>query len=377
MKKLFILATLFAGLVSLNSCDADRDSNPIYQQPTEFKLNTPALAANNLFDLENATNVEFTCSQPNYGFTASTNYTLDVSLANDFTEGKFKTLATVYQSAKMNVSANELAVAVATLLNRSEEEFPIQTPVYVRAKAEISGVESSVIYSNVIELPKVLAYFALPPVELPTQLYMIGSMNGWDWANAYAMVPVHSNPDLFWRMVYIPADGEFKFNAAKEWDGGQFGAGAAVKDLAGASVSGSDNLKVSKGGWYLVVVRAAAAGAKLAYTLYMLEPKVWLFGDANGGNWAYTDEGLFSVPETADGDFVSPAFTGATGDGGIRACIDINVDDISGVDWWKTEFIVLGGKLEYRGTGGDQERAAGKAGQKLYINFTNGTGKIE
>ena len=40
--------------------------------------------------------------------------------------------------------------------------------------------------------------------------------------------------------------------------------------------------------------------------------------------------------------------------------------------------MVFDGKLEYRGKGGDQEpRVAGVAGQKLYINFTQKTGKIE
>ena len=39
--------------------------------------------------------------------------------------------------------------------------------------------------------------------------------------------------------------------------------------------------------------------------------------------------------------------------------------------------MVFDGKLEYRGAGGDQDRVPVTAGQKLYINFTNDTGRIE
>jgi len=38
------------------------------------------------------------------------------------------------------------------------------------------------------------------------------------------------------------------------------------------------------------------------------------------------------------------------------------------------EFIVLDGKIVYRGNGGDQERVSVSEGQKAYLNFTDGTG---
>ena len=43
----------------------------------------------------------------------------------------------------------------------------------------------------------------------------------------------------------------------------------------------------------------------------------------------------------------------------------------------RTEFIILNGKIEYRGNDGDQERVQGKAGQKAYLNFSDNTGKVE
>jgi hypothetical protein len=54
MKSIKILASLFAGLVLTTACSSDRDSNPVYQEPSVFQLNTPAFV-NGTYDLENST----------------------------------------------------------------------------------------------------------------------------------------------------------------------------------------------------------------------------------------------------------------------------------------------------------------------------------
>ena len=46
-------------------------------------------------------------------------------------------------------------------------------------------------------------------------------------------------------------------------------------------------------------------------------------------------------------------------------------------DWWTREFIILDGKIAYRGNGGDQERVTVTAGQKVTLDFNAGTGTIE
>ena len=40
-------------------------------------------------------------------------------------------------------------------------------------------------------------------------------------------------------------------------------------------------------------------------------------------------------------------------------------------------FIIFDGQIAYRGNGGDQAAVQGKTGQKVYLNFGNGTGRIE
>ena len=59
MKKIsnILLAVTFA-LPLFTACETDNDSNPILNEPDTFTLNTPAYAANNVYDLKNAQTVE-------------------------------------------------------------------------------------------------------------------------------------------------------------------------------------------------------------------------------------------------------------------------------------------------------------------------------
>jgi len=374
MKKINILASLFAGLLIMSSCQNDRDSNPEFHDPTTFVLNTPAYV-NSTYDLKSSTSIELTCSQADYGYTAPAVYAVQISVKSDFSD--YEELATSYTTARMAVDASEIATAATTLAlradeNLTEDDFPTVSPLYIRLKSALpSG--SGEILSNIIELPNVRLYFALPAVTLPTKMYLIGSVTDWSWDKALDMVQTYAQNGTFWKLVYLPEDAEIKFNQNTSWDGGQFGAGVTLQDNANAGLSGTDNIVVGNAGWYLIVVRATLSGRNFSYTVEFNKPDVYLFGPANGGTWAAGDAFLFTVPETADDYFVSPEFSAdADADSGVRACVIIN-----GEDWWHSEFIVIDGQLQYRATGGDQDRVTGKKGQKLYINFTNGTGKIE
>ena len=122
-----------------------------------------------------------------------------------------------------------------------------------------------------------------------------------------------------------------------------------------------------------MVVTASVSGRDIKYTVEFNEPNVYLIGDTFGGWDELMAGSKFDVPTTMDADFVSPAFTGNTPDGaGVRAYVKI-----PGNDWWHSEFMVFNGEIAYRGKGGDQERVAGKAGQKFYLNFATGKGSIK
>lgn len=122
MKNLYKLFTLTMGLLALSACEADRDSNPVLNEPDTFVLNVPAFASNNVYDLKNSESLELTCTQPDYGIPMATTYSVQISLEENFvdahaetnTEANYTTLGTTHSSAKMEVKALEFALALET-----------------------------------------------------------------------------------------------------------------------------------------------------------------------------------------------------------------------------------------------------------------------
>lgn len=377
MKKILKSALLIMmGLVMFTSCEDDNDSNPIVKTPTEFHLNTPALAATNI-DLTNSSAIVFTCSQPNYGFPASTMYKVQVSLKEDMTD--FVELDQSFPNTVCSVDAAILASTLTTMeLNagKSEADFPMDVKVYVRMRAYMttdtgSPVADTEILSNVICLENVHLNYSLAPVTTPEHLYVVGGFCGWDWGNSFEFVPVYDHPEMYWRMVWIDEAG-VKINTAQEWDGNQKGYNdiTVAGDLAGnISTNDDGNICSTTPQWYLMVVTASVSGRDIKYTVEFNEPNVYLIGDTFGGWDELMAGSKFDVPTTMDADFVSPAFKA---DGEIRAYVKI-----PGNDWWHSEFMVFNGEIVYRGKGGDQERVAGRVGQKLYLNFATGKGSIK
>lgn len=377
MKKILKSALLIMmGLVMFTSCEDDNDSNPIVKTPTEFHLNTPALAATNI-DLTNSSAIVFTCSQPNYGFPASTMYKVQVSLKEDMTD--FVELDQSFPNTVCSVDAAILASTLTTMeLNagKSEADFPMDVKVYVRMRAYMttdtgSPVADTEILSNVTCLENVHLNYSLAPVTTPEHLYVVGGFCGWDWGNSFEFVPVYEHPEMYWRMVWIDEAG-VKINTAQEWDGNQKGYNdiTVAGDLAGnISTNDDGNICSTTPQWYLMVVTASVSGRDIKYTVEFNEPNVYLIGDTFGGWDELMAGSKFDVPTTMDADFVSPAFKA---DGEIRAYVKV-----PGNDWWHSEFMVFNGEIAYRGKGGDQERVAGKVGQKLYLNFATGKGSIK
>ena len=197
------------------------------------------------------------------------------------------------------------------------------------------------------------------------ELFLTGSNYGWGgtWV---PMVPVHSTTDTFWKIIYLHANEEIKFAPQAGWSN-DFGSQATINDQAGAGITDNGgNIKVTNAGWYLLVVVNGSA-RKVSF----LRPEVYLMGStAPVNNWTIDSHNAFTVPATDNGEFVSPAIAAG---GELRMCVNL-----SGYDWWKTEFMVTGaGKLSYRGKGGDQARINVHTGQKVHINFTNGTGSYQ
>ena len=262
---------LMCGAFILASCADDNDSNPVLQKPTSFVLNTPALATNGTYDLANSTSVELTCTQPNYGFPITTNYTIEVATKADMSNAT--KMSTSFKTAKIDVDAAEMAAALteqALKDGKTEADFPIDIPVYIRAKAtpitamgsEIDSLNHSyAIESNVITLKHVHLAFSLPPVNLPEHIYITGNFNNWSWDNPLDMVMVNGSTHVYWHLVYIDDSG-IKFNTTKKWDGNEKGfAGITINASSelGSEIKNHDgNIASSNPGWYLMIVLGAA-----------------------------------------------------------------------------------------------------------------------
>lgn len=213
-------------------------------------------------------------------------------------------------------------------------------------------------------------YYTVKDNNAPAELYMTGSKYGWGgtWNQ---FIPVNSVKGAFWGMYYFEKDEKVKFAPQADW-GGDFGfEGVTISQestaRAGLSADGS-NIVIGIPGWYLVYVSVTGNDKIVEFE----EPNVYLNGDCIGGWNAFNDASKFTTPTTSDGEFVSPAFIAA---GEIRICVRPQAID-SG-DWWKTEFIVSNGKIDYRGNGPDQARVQGTAGQKVHLKFSDNTGKVE
>ena len=379
MKKIYniiILMTLFGFFWSCQD-----DDKVVLQQPTSFVLNTPKYASG-IYDLKNTESIEFTTSQPDYGFTAAAIYRVEVSLSQDFND--YVTLSGSHNTAKFTIDAADLALTLVGMHEVTEEaDYPADPhPLYVRLSSRLNEKDAGKVYSNVITLPQVKGFFALDPVLMPENMYMIGNVAGdWNWDNATEMIPVWGTPGKFWAVQYLGQTGdgdnaEIKFNVEKDWNDSAFGfSEATINAESTADITVSDaggNIGIDTPGWYIVVVTTTIEGRAYEYAVDFHPPHVQLQGETAGGNWDTGEEYRFSVPELsegADAPFISPAFTNT---GEIRTSIKL-----PGHEWWHTEFLVFDGVFVPRATGDDQDRIIGNAGQKLHINFTTRSGKIE
>ncbi len=374
---------IFMSLTLMTACSDDNDSNPTIQSPTEFKLNTPALE-NTPIDLANSAKIMLTCSQPNYGYTASVQYTVQVATKEDMSDDV--ELSETSTSAKVAINAASLASALTNIYvekGKTEADFPMDVKAYFRLKANIvtsngNVVEGTEILSNVVSLNKIHLLFSLPPVNLPSNVFVVGNFCDWDWAKSFDMVQVYGTDNTFWRLVYIDDSG-IKLNTVAEWNKSEVGyAGITVSgDCKDDIIDKDGNIASSKPGWYLVIVTTSVVNREIHYDVQFNKPTIWLIGPAAGSDdFAEEAEGWsFTVPTTKDGEFVSPAFVGsvpAGTDKGVRMYVKI-----PGHDWWHSEFVTLDGKIKYRATGGDQDRATGSVGQQVHLNFAKGTGEIK
>jgi hypothetical protein len=211
-----------------------------------------------------------------------------------------------------------------------------------------------------------------PLPEYPEALYIIGSgVGSWDWDEVdIPLIPVAGNKEhLFWRIVWLEEDGEFKFAPERAW-AGDFGRAGDATD--GIFARGGDNIPVPGGsGYYMVVVNLDTE------EIAVVDPKVYLIGNAVGGDNAWdtaNPDVLFTVDN--ENEVVTLTKTlAATPELRMYAWFDAAEGWFT--DWWQSEFMIFDGEIEYRGDGGDQARVAVEAGEyTISLKFKDETGSI-
>lgn len=210
--------------------------------------------------------------------------------------------------------------------------------------------------------------------ELPTSMFMIGSPYSWDWAKSYQMIPVNGVDGAFWAIQYMPANSEIKFSSTMAWDGNDFGTASSDKLGNGEYESGGNNIGIATAGYHLFIVKTSLSADKKSVVkkFVIANPDVYLMGaTAPDKTWS-TNAAANKFTIGDDNIFVSPACAA----GEVRMYVSLN-DNVTGWEWWKSEFMVLDGKITFRGNGGDQTRVNVTAGQSVKLNFIEGTGAIE
>ncbi|MGN1215149.1 MAG: SusF/SusE family outer membrane protein [Candidatus Cryptobacteroides sp.] len=201
-------------------------------------------------------------------------------------------------------------------------------------------------------------------VAFPETMYMIGDEFGsWDWSSneVVDLVPVYNQddkaPGQFWTVRYFSAGKNFKFCPAKAWNGKEFNGLGTNEGFS----QGGGNCIVDQDGFYLVHI-------DLKNDILHMEPaRIYGIGSCFGG-W---DAGMSNALFTQDGKTLQVTLVA---DGELRMYVE---SARATTDWWTREFIILDGKIAYRGTGPDQERVNAGAGQVVTLDFNDGTGTIK
>lgn len=398
MKRLNILGSLMMGALLFTACQTDRDDNPridLSKAQEPITLNTPAFASGT-YDLDNTTSIQFNCTQPNYGFPATVTYAVQLSVDADMTDPI--ELSTTYSLNQMDVNGKDLAIATTKQLmtkqGKKQDEFPVETPLYVRIRAFISGVEGTETLSNIVKLDHVKTKFALPDVEVPNPFYVCGNFTANDWEKSVGTAAVNGAPESQWRITWIDGDGVKVSPVMGEanYDDDMIETTYVCK-ADGFKVSEEGEVTATTPGWYVMLIDGKVDNDKrtMELTFSFYEPELWLIGPSiineavgitkdNCWNEAELRSNFeqyvkISTPTTMDGEFVSPALTSTTtdGDGGSRAYVKIK-----NYEWWKTEFFIYDKKIVYRGNGGEvRPYTCGNVGQTVHFNFSDDTGELK
>jgi hypothetical protein len=240
----------------------------------------------------------------------------------------------------------------------------------ISMKFKLAAGELGASYSYTITLKEEIADTA------PEHMYMIGEQWGsWGWESPeiVELIGVPNAPGIFWCTRWFEASKGFKFCAQKAWSG----------DFTGISPVGytvnDGNCWVAVDGLYTVFVNGNDNDVEI------MPAEIYGIGSAWGSNaWDYNATDPVKFTPSADGKTVSATVT--NNDDKVRIASKVLPSkSIEGVttpngwlDWWKSEFVPVDGKIVYRGAStSDPQAVKVTAGQTITLDFNAGTAEVK
>lgn len=365
MKKINIVLLCLASLFAFIACDKDEDK--MYVLSSEYAT-VPSLT------MQGGNYVEVTgdnydiypvvlnWSRAGFGKDVVVEYILQIDTTETFATGLTISLGNnLFSRALSGKDLSDWAIKNFGAFDEKEKVMNERTfNMRIAASPALDNTTVTIypdsVFSNAATFT-VLPYYQAP--AYPETMYMIGEeFGGWDWSNpgVATMTPVWGFEGQFWCVRYISAGKGFKWCAKKEWSGDFY----KLDEEIGYTDDGS-NAYVANSGMYMIYMDMTKG--KIA-----VEPaQVYGMGDCFGG-W-----NTASYSFTADGKVMKITTTGS---GELRMYAKSSIAP-TGDDWWKSEFILLGGKIVYRGNGDDQERVKVDAGKTVTLDFNAETGTIQ
>jgi len=360
MKKIHFLIIAILCALGMASCDDDDGLKignnivpPVLEQllPENYVITESTILTDNVG--------YWRWKHADYGYSAAVKYTVEA----DTVDGTFDSPITLTDSDQ------DFALITAGMLNTAglkiapEESKIVSLDIRIRANLykDDKIVDVPPVYSNIQSITFTTYFDEKAPVY-PDQLYMIGKEFGdWSWGSEdiVEMTPIFiddqgNGKGQFWCIRYFTANEGFKWSPVKAFNG-DF---AQLDEIVGYTVSGNDAV-VAENGLYTVFVDMPNG------RISVQPAEVYGMGDCFGG-WD-----MQTYPFTIDGKL----FKKTTTNGGELRMYG-GSPAMSSIDWWKREFIIIDGKIEYRGTGGDQQRVQVPSGSNVVLDFNTGTGSF-
>lgn len=188
MNAKYFLGAFCALAIGLSSCTETWDDSPVLKthdgEQTASFLNEPQMkSASVMITQDNKTsNLNLTCSQPDFGYAAAAAYQVQMSLTPEFTQYQ-EIRQRFYNCAQINPLYSDVASALEYLSGvRSEADLPLPyQKVYVRLKAFVpQDPDNTTFLSNVVSYDALSAdYLAIWVGGVPVNIWVRGGMNDW------------------------------------------------------------------------------------------------------------------------------------------------------------------------------------------------------